>query len=286
MASSPEQQYGGKMRMTVRRRGFLALMAFASLFAGLAAEAGCTSSTVEVPPVAANDGGLNVDAARSSQDAATTTIGGEDASRAEAGTMVDGGADVSVPFDGAADAADSAAPLKRYDVNKDWSTTANPNTPWTYGYTRTLGAADAGDAGALVTFSTFSGGTWNDPSNISLGAPSVWRNETASTQYGVAPGELSAHPGSLGEYTVIRWTAPASGMAIVHVAFGAGDIGDTDGYVLHNGVTLFHDAQTGSNPVHDTTVAVVAGDHLDVAVGPNGSFTYDNTPVVVLIDAP
>lgn len=75
-------------------------------------------------------------------------------------------------------------------------------------------------------------------------------------------------------------------MAIVHVAFGAGDIGDTEGYVLHNGVSLFHDSQTASSPVHDTTVAVVAGDHLDVAVGPNGSFTYDNTPIVVIIDAP
>lgn len=222
------------------------------------------------------------------KDATTTDVAVADTSVAD--TAVDSATVTDATAEAAADAgsdasadADADASLTSYSATTDFSTASNPNGVWTYGYTTTFPAADAGDAGTLVVFSTNTNGAWFDPNNVNLGAPAVFRNDTGAAINGVAPGELSLHPGNLGEYTIVRWTAPRSGTFSVHVEFKDGDIGDTDGFLLHNGVTLVTEASTSTAGTHDRTVTVALGDRLDLAVGPKGSFLYDSTPVVFTV---
>ena len=56
--------------------------------------------------------------------------------------------------------------------------------------------------------------------------------------HGVAPGEISIHPGETGEWTVVRWTAKESGNFRVVGHFGAGD-GEVTYCILHNATELF-----------------------------------------------
>jgi len=182
----------------------------------------------------------------------------------------------------------SDASVVRADVTADFSAMANPNGAWTYGYT--LGDPSAADAGALIVYSGTSTATlgvtsWVDPTNSVLGAPSAWRNDSASTLAGIAPGEFALHPGQAGEYSIARWTAPAAGTYAVTVQFKTGDMGDTNGLFLRNGVVLTNDESTSAETVHTLNVTVAAGDHLDVAVGNKGDFYYDSTPVRFIIDS-
>ena len=56
------------------------------------------------------------------------------------------------------------------------------------------------------------------------------------------PRQLSFHPGSKGEYSVVRWTAPQAGTFQVQAAFSAIDQQTTtDVHVLHNGTAVFDD---------------------------------------------
>jgi hypothetical protein len=168
------------------------------------------------------------------------------------------------------------------DVAKDFATRANPNGTWTYGYS--VADPRSADAGALVVFSAVSTATpdipaWDDPSNIVLGAPAAWRNDSAATNTSIAPGEFALHPGQAGEYAVARWTAPAAGVYAVMVQFKTGDTGDTNGLLLHNGVALVTEDSTSTDTVHELQVTLAAHDHLDAAVGSKGDFLYDSTPV-------
>lgn len=206
---------------------------------------------------------------------------------ADAGRF-DASSDPSPPQDAASepvvDAGNDAspAPSVRADVTKDFATTANPNGAWTYGYS--LGDPRAADAGALVVYSAVTNATpsipaWYDPANSVLGAPAAWRNDSAGAVNGIQPGEFAMHPGNAGEYAVARWTAPSAGSYVVTVQFKAGDSGDTDGLLLHNGVALVTEVSTSTEAVHDLTVTLAAGDRLEAAVGPKGDFRFDSTPV-------
>jgi hypothetical protein len=228
----------------------------------------CTSSTtpssdLPSPPVK--------DAGSVSVDAATDSI-------ADVGTGVDAASTDAAPE------ADSAV-VVRADVAKDFGTKTNPNGAWTYGY-----FTGAPTAGAPVPFSTVSNATpdipaWYDPTHVALGAPAAWRNDSTASSNGIAPGEFALHPGQSGEYAIARWTAPAAGDYSVTVQFGAGDTGDTDGILLHNGVAVATDPSTSTGTVHTLKVSMAAGDHLDAAVGPKGDFLYDSTPVRLTIES-
>jgi hypothetical protein len=92
------------------------------------------------------------------------------------------------------------------------------------------------------------------------------------------------HPGPAGQVSVLRWTAPAAGSYDVTAAFRALDAqpATTDVHVLHNGVSKFDGTvnATMSGPAYAGTLALQAGDTVDVAVGyGNGSYNYDTTAV-------
>jgi hypothetical protein len=191
--------------------------------------------------------------------------------------------DARAPDDVAApDVVDAA--VVSADLVADFSSTANPSGPWTFGYTL---ASPEGDAGALIPFTTPSSSMnvdlWIDPTHVNLNAPAIFHNGSNSAVNGVAPGEVALHPGSVQEYAIARWTAPVAGKYAVKVQFKEGDSGDTNGLFLHNGVVLVNEASTSTNAVHDITVTVAAGDTLDVAVGNKGDFNFDSTPVVLSI---
>lgn len=190
--------------------------------------------------------------------------------------------DATAPVEAAADVAAEAAAPVHADVAADFSKTSNPNGAWTYGYS--LGDPTAKDAGALVVFSDVATNPpeyprWYDATNVVLDAPSVWRNDSNADRYGVASGEVAMHPGNAGEFAVIRWTAPVAGTYSVMVQFKTGDTGDTNGLLLHDGVALVTEDSTSTDAVHELDVTLAAGDHLDVAVGPKGSYLSDTTPV-------
>lgn len=226
----------------------------------------CVSST-STPPVTTQDAGV---------------IAPPDAA-VDAYVAVDAGTDATTT-----DAAKEAATAIHADVTKDFGTTSNPNGAWTYGYT--AGDPTGTNASALVVFPHVSNDTpnipaWNDPNNINLGAPAAWRNDSGVTNTNIAAGEFAMHPGKNGEYAVVRWTAPAAGTYAISLQFGAGDIGDTNGLLLHNGVVLASDDATATETVHTMNVTLAAGDRLEAAVGPKGDFIYDSTPVRFKIDS-
>lgn len=159
----------------------------------------------------------------------------------------------------------------------------NPNGVWTYGYTLDLASSLTPFAGYLDDTSALFFGWRTD---LSLGAPGIFKNYGTSPGFGILPGQVSLHPGPNGEYAVLRFTAPAEGSYAVDAQFFAGDSGTTDATIVLNQQTAspeFYFPNTDTNPVANRTFDLVAGAKLDFAVGYLGSFFSDNTPFTVVI---
>ncbi|MEI6783313.1 MAG: Calx-beta domain-containing protein, partial [Verrucomicrobiota bacterium] len=194
-------------------------------------------------------------------------------------------------------AAAFAAPLQAQivsDAGKDFSTNQNPNGAWSYGwwnvsdrlfklYTR---------VGRLSAPSSPRIWAWDVPYSEPYGGPifalaACW-NPTDQPEniltMSLPPLGIQLHPGPGNEYSVIRWTAPASGLANITAAFeGMNPNGTTtDAHVWHNGNALYNASVNGfgvgSRVAFQGTETVVAGDILDFGVGyGNGSFYCDST---------
>ena len=195
---------------------------------------------------------------------------GGDASTGDAPT------DSTADGDGAPDAG------KRFDLAADFPGTANPNGPWTYGWAATL-------AGSLTVYPKLEknavGPIWNDPANNSLGTPSAWKNNSSGILYGVPVGMVSLHPGQAGEYSVVRFKAPAAGTYSASVKFFSGDTGETDAKVYVNGTSVFTSV-TSTDPTYAVPpTALASGATIELWVGPSGSGISDNTPVSLTIQA-
>ena len=167
---------------------------------------------------------------------------------------------------------------------------------WSYGWSATLGGAFT-----QVTAPTFEYGMqWLQ----GQGATYVYNNPTSSalnpagTIY-AAPGVLAEHPGSGGQYAVVRWTAQQSGTYSVNAGFygisAQGQATSTDVHVLKNGASQFDGLVEGhwanenvrvgtSAPL---TFALQAGDKVDFVVGygSNGNYLYDSTRLTATIAA-
>ena len=99
-----------------------------------------------------------------------------------------------------------------YDAVKDFPASNNNAGPWTFGY------SEAGDSAyRMIRFDNtaanvggFPGVVWSKSGYNTAGTPSIWRNLAAFPRYGVAPGQLSLHPGPRprGDFTILRFTAP------------------------------------------------------------------------------
>jgi len=175
-----------------------------------------------------------------------------------------------------------------WDAATDFSTTgSNPNGVWSYGYTETLGGTlNLYPDVTVITGVDF----WFDNKNIASPylVPSVFQNSTATTLIVTGgtsqlnPGQLAFHPGLKGDYSVVRWQTPKSGLYNLATTFSGVDfVGPTssDVHVLKNGTSLFGDLVNGfgspSAKSFSTSLSLNAGDLIDCTVGfgSNGTFS-------------
>jgi hypothetical protein len=190
-----------------------------------------------------------------------------------------------------------------YDAAADFSSTNNPNGVWTYGWSSTLGSAFNLDVSRIndsgIDFWEGAISTGSPPGQF----PYVSHNGTSSTiTYGGTvlynPGQLGMHPGPQGQYSVIRFTAPAAGPYQLASSFAGLDfIGPTttDVHVLLDGSAIFNGNVdgfgAGSGPSFTTTFTLQKGDTVDFAVGfgTNGTYFNDSTGITatfILIPEP
>jgi hypothetical protein len=123
--------------------------------------------------------------------------------------------------------------------------------------------------------------------------PCVSRNATSRVIQALgitwAPGQLSFHPGAGGEYSAVRWTAPAAGKVAIAAEFKSiAERATTDVHVLHNARALFDGGinvnGAGPTAVFRGSADVKAGDTIDFAVGyGNGNYGADTTALAVSI---
>jgi hypothetical protein len=176
-----------------------------------------------------------------------------------------------------------------FDVAADFSSSSNPAGTWTYGESSLL-------TSALVPYS-FNGtdrgiDLWGG--SATLYPPTVSCNGTPSV-VNLTPelitwqsGQFALHPGSGGQYSHARWTAPADGTYRISAEFTGIDQNGptTDVYVLHNTLTLFTGGVTGYGDTESfsTTVSVAAGDFIDFAVGYGaGGYWHDTTALAATL---
>ncbi|WP_172452664.1 PEP-CTERM sorting domain-containing protein [Chromatium okenii] len=164
-------------------------------------------------------------------------------------------------------------PVTEFSINN-----GNPNGVWSYGWMPT-------------NFSSFNPYTnvrpttpypgWYRPgSSGEYLTPTIMRNDSGTQAWGVAPGQLTLHPGRSYEPSVLRWTAPANitGSVTIQGLFLAGDSGQMQVDVRRNGVEIW---QAQDHGAFDLVANVVSGDTLDFAV--YGGWAYGNTPLAALL---
>lgn len=172
-----------------------------------------------------------------------------------------------------------------YDATNDFSTVANGGSNvWSYGWS-SLG----GSSYAMVKFDT---PAWSMSNYNSLGTPAIWKNTGIGTSFGVAPGQISLHPGPSGggDFAILRFTAPTAATYSVTGQFFAGDSGNMNGSIVLGGNMVTGTLQSFASTTDTSyfaplTLSMQAGHTLDFVVGNNGSFYSGNTPVSVQIFA-
>ncbi|HKX61942.1 MAG TPA: hypothetical protein VJS65_08855, partial [Verrucomicrobiae bacterium] len=174
------------------------------------------------------------------------------------------------------------------DAAVDFSLERNPNPPWTYGWSSDLTAP----LSMLTEAATVSGlQVWRRPGGIEPVA--VFNPTGADIQTGtprLAAGKFHVRPGPSGEFAVLRFTCPVTGLYEVVAAFeGADTTGQTDidARIRAGTNQLFQAPVNGFGPASRrtfrTAVALAAGTSLDFAVGPNGASVFDSTLVDVQV---
>jgi hypothetical protein len=172
-----------------------------------------------------------------------------------------------------------------WDLSSDYSFTTNPNGAWSYGWEAALN-------GPLTLYDTSSGNygpQWYDSSHHSGdNTPTIWKNTSTVTAYGVAPGQVSLHPGWDNSFSVVRWTSPTAGQININGLFGKGDIGAMSYYIAING-TIISQWLSDSNPTENFSFVrtIAASDIIDFMVGAEfgGGNGFGNTPLEVNISS-
>ncbi len=146
----------------------------------------------------------------------------------------------------------------------------NPNGVWSYG-TMPVGF------GAFELMQAHTSG----PSSgwQATNSANIWRNDGAGSAYGVAPGQISLHPGSGTQPCVLRWTAPENVPATLQVTgrFFAGDGGDMLVRVMFAEISL----AAGYESFDFSMAGLLPGDTIDFIV--YGGYAYGNTPLELTI---
>jgi hypothetical protein len=142
-----------------------------------------------------------------------------------------------------------AAGAQTYDAAADFSIASNPNGVWSYGWSTSRGSTFNLLPQPRPAFDGVSD-VWTGSGICCDIAPSVFHNGSNSVDTRAsccAPwpvGGLGFHPGIDGENSIVRWTAPSTGVFKIKATFSGLDYGGqigttTDVAVLHNGVQLW-----------------------------------------------
>jgi hypothetical protein len=179
-----------------------------------------------------------------------------------------------------------------FDIAADFSLEKNPNNPWHYGYSAT-NSLDPSEF-RLSEFADQSRpiGFWH-PSAVERPGPGYYpyiaRNADARTRvhssngWAVRAGQIAMEGSNTGQYSIVRFVAPASGTYELTARYEGIHYGlsSTDVHVLHNAKSLFqadiegyggdpafHEAQ-GSSPAasYATRIELQANDIITFAVG-------------------
>lgn len=179
-----------------------------------------------------------------------------------------------------------------YNAAGDFSTASNPNGAWSYGWSSTLGSGFNLSSIATNGYAGLALDGWLGTSDAS-GTPYVLHNNTTHPVTNAVsvyqPGQLAEHPGSQGQYSIVRWTAPISGTFSIAATFsGLSSAGDSvDVHILHDGSSIFNSTVIGSpSPATFSGLqSVLAGDTIDFAVGfgSNGNNFDDTTALSATI---
>jgi hypothetical protein len=186
-----------------------------------------------------------------------------------------------------AERAAAAAPL--YDATADFSLAGNPNGVWSYG---TTGTSLSGSFNMFPY--AYDGGNilfWNN-GWYPLLQKAVGSDYTLYNSVLVPENTLAAHPAPLGEFAVLKFTAPDNGHYQISASFWGDDyIGPTttDVHISLGSTELFSSYINGygesSRQNYSGGVFLSKGDSLDFSIGfgRNRDFGYDTTGLSVRI---
>lgn len=135
-------------------------------------------------------------------------------------------------------------------------------------------------------------GSFDNPSGSDAVGPSMWRNRWAldpNVSRNIGDKELffdgttwpakqlSLHPGVAGEYSAIRWTAPADGQYAINATFHSivvHGVATTDVHLFHQGKSIFDSFVNlnGHGPKEEfaKTLSIKKGETIDAVVGTGG----------------
>jgi hypothetical protein len=180
-------------------------------------------------------------------------------------------------------ATSAGAELLTWNAATDFSiSNGNPNGAWSYGGLANLHTSTFQ---AFTAFNSLANGScpeWY----VAADGRVIWKNTTASSAYGVAPGQLSLQPGSNQQPSVVRWTAPntiGSTSVDVQGQFYPGDTGTMLVGIFVNGIGSDNVPRWSANNSgsFDFTVPVGPGNTIDFAV--YGGYAFGNTPLSATI---
>ncbi len=180
-----------------------------------------------------------------------------------------------------------------WNAADDFSATENTDSStWQYGYRTTLASTGFTRYGSASQW--YGGAILWSPSGY---LPAVIHNGTNSAIGGddgviLQANQVLAHPGGSGEYSIIRWTAPAGGppggrtYAIHADWIGLGQNSTVDVHVLINGSSVYDGTLTGKGTTANTDstftlpFTLPAGTTVEFVVGDGGNgYSSDSTAV-------
>lgn len=182
------------------------------------------------------------------------------------------------------------------DANQDFSIlNGNPNGPWSYGYSTSLGGSFQTMAYTFADSPVLGIRTWSSDL-LGTRTPSFTKNVTGSlvtwSSVEIEPGQLTMHPGPDNEFAILRYTASVAGAYAYSASFIGQDFifpTNSDPHVLHNGQLLWSGNVIGFHGTDATagTILLNAGDTLDIALGTgtNNHYYGDTTGVEFAVNA-
>jgi hypothetical protein len=190
----------------------------------------------------------------------------------------------------------SPAEATVFDATSDFSTKANPNGAWSYGFDP---AAESGfqfklfdrvEYGSHVGDSEFWLESAYGPVTIAgPWAPTIYKDLASPPFAGGAKGQIGLHPGPVpfGDSAILRFTAPASGVYSIQAQFFVGDRSETEAWVVRKdnfSAPVASLGLTSANPAFKSTTELTAGESIDFVVGNYGEYGNDSTPVTIRVE--